>query len=106
MKINAKDVTIRSFYQLKVGDCITNARYLATDNYKMHDYIVSKYGHKVPCSIVIAKPNGKECTSGRAIQVWIAGDWRIWTSPIKSIKKFDDELLVTTSHSIYRFGLC
>ena len=104
MKINAKDVTIRNFYQLKVGDCITNARYLATDNYKMHDYIVSKYGHKVPCSIVIAE--SRDANKCRAIQVWIAGDWRIWTSPIKSVKKFDDELLVTTSHSIYRFGLC
>ena len=105
MKIKVENSDVRDFYQLKVGDKITNARYVYTDNIKMDEYLATEFGRDVPCHIVIAEPNSEEDT-GKAIQIWIDGEWRVWTSPVKSIRRNKDELIIiTASGRTYQFCL-
>lgn len=106
MKIKVENSDIRDFYQLKVGDKITNALYVYTDNLVMDEYLATEFGRDVPCHIVIAEPRNKEAV-GKAIQIWIDGQWRVWTSPVKSIRRNKDELIIiTASDSTYQFCLC
>lgn len=104
MKIKVKDSDIRDFYQLQVGNIIENARYLSSDNYDMDEYLASEFGRDVPCNLMIMTP--REDTSGKSIQIWIDNAWRVWTSPVESIRRYGDTLVIITKYSTYTFRLC